>query len=80
MNNAISSILSPGSTMKLVSAVAGLESKVITPSETIYDKGYYTAIPGVSPSCSIFKSTVFPITARMYPRQLRIHATISSLR
>ena len=60
MNNAISSILSPGSTMKLVSAVAGLESKVITPSETIYDKGYYTAIPGVSPSCSIFKSTGIP--------------------
>lgn len=60
MNNAISATLPPGSTMKLVSAVAGLGSKVITPSETIYDKGYYTAIPGVSPSCSIFKSTGRP--------------------
>lgn len=60
MNNAISATLPPGSTMKMVSAVAGLESKVITPNEYIYDKGYYTAIPGVSPSCSIFKSTGIP--------------------
>lgn len=60
MNNAISSTLSPGSTMKLVSAVAGLESDVVAPSEKIYDKGYYTAIPGVAPSCSIFKSTGIP--------------------
>ncbi|HYE81263.1 MAG TPA: penicillin-binding transpeptidase domain-containing protein [Clostridia bacterium] len=56
INNAISSTLAPGSTMKMVSAVAGLESKVITPTETIYDKGPYTAIPGISPSCSIWKS------------------------
>ena len=60
INNAISSALPPGSTMKMFSAVAGLESKAITPSEMIYDKGYYTAIPGVSPSCSIFKSTGRP--------------------
>jgi penicillin-binding protein 2 len=46
--------------MKLVSAVAGLEAKVITPSEMIYDKGYYTAIPGVAPSCSLFKSMGIP--------------------
>jgi len=57
INNAISATLPPGSTMKLVSAVAGLERKVITPSEMIYDKGLYTAVPGVSPSCSIYKST-----------------------
>lgn len=60
INNAISATLPPGSTMKLVSAVAGLETNVITPSEMIYDKGYYTAIPGVSPSCSIFKSIGIP--------------------
>lgn len=57
INNAISSTLAPGSTMKMISAVAGLESKVITRSETIYDKGPYTAIPGISPSCSIWKSS-----------------------
>jgi penicillin-binding protein 2 len=60
INNAISATLPPGSTMKLVSAVAGLETKVITPSEMIYDKGYYTAIPGVAPSCSLFKSMGIP--------------------
>lgn len=56
INNVISATLPPGSTMKMVSAVAGLESKVITPSDTIYDKGPYTAIPGVAPSCAIWKS------------------------
>jgi len=60
INQAISATLPPGSTMKMVSAVAGLESKAITPKENIYDKGYYTAIPGISPSCSIFKSTGVP--------------------
>lgn len=57
INSAISATLPPGSTMKLVSAVAGLETKAITPSEIIIDKGPYTAIPGVSPSCSIWKSS-----------------------
>jgi len=56
INNAISATLPPGSTMKMVSAVAGLESGAITRTEFIYDKGPYTAIPGVSPSCSIWKS------------------------
>ncbi len=56
INNVISATLPPGSTMKMVSAVAGLENRVITTSETIYDKGPYTAIPGVSPSCAIWKS------------------------
>ncbi len=60
MNNAISAALPPGSTMKMFSAVAGLESGAITTTENIYDKGHYTAIPGVSPSCSIFKSTGRP--------------------
>ncbi len=56
INNAISATLPPGSTMKMISAVAGLETGAITPTETIYDKGPYTAIKGVSPSCSIWKS------------------------
>lgn len=60
INNAISATLPPGSTMKMLSAVAGLGEKAITPSEMIYDKGYYTAIPGIAPSCSIFKSIGIP--------------------
>lgn len=56
VNIAISSAQPPGSTMKLASAVAGLEEKKITPTEYILDKGPYTLIPGVAPSCSIWKS------------------------
>lgn len=56
INNAISATLPPGSTMKMVSAVAGLENKVVTPKEIIVDKGYYTAIPGISPSCLVWKT------------------------
>lgn len=36
--------LAPGSTYKIVSAVAGLEEGVITPSKTIHDKVTYTKI------------------------------------
>lgn len=56
INQAISATLPPGSTMKMFSAVAGLETKAIRGNEKIFDKGPYTAIPGVSPSCSIWKS------------------------
>lgn len=56
INNAISATLPPGSTMKMISAVAGLETEAITNREIIYDKGPYTAIKGVSPSCSIWKA------------------------
>lgn len=56
INNAISATLPPGSTMKMVTAVAGLEGNVITPKEIIVDKGYYTAIPGISPSCAVWKT------------------------
>ncbi|MEA4848590.1 MAG: penicillin-binding transpeptidase domain-containing protein, partial [Clostridiaceae bacterium] len=57
INNAIFATLPPGSTMKMLSAVAGLESGAITSTETIYDRGPYTLIPGVAPSCSIWKSS-----------------------
>lgn len=56
INNAISATLPPGSSMKMFSAVAGLETGAISSKETIFDKGPYTAIPGISPSCSIWKS------------------------
>lgn len=56
INNAISATLPPGSTMKVVSSVAGLESKAITPSEIIVDRGVYTAIPGASPSSPLWRN------------------------
>lgn len=55
INNVISATLPPGSTMKMVTGTAGLESKAITPSETIVDKGIYTAIPGASPSSPLWR-------------------------
>ncbi len=40
-NRAISGTYPPGSVFKIITAIAGLEEKVITPSETIVDKGQY---------------------------------------
>ncbi|MGE5631760.1 MAG: penicillin-binding protein 2 [Caulobacteraceae bacterium] len=56
INNAISATLPPGSTMKLVTGTAGLESHVITPAEIIVDRGVYTAIPGASPSSPLWRN------------------------
>ncbi len=55
VNIAISSPQAPASTMKMVSALAGLQSGAITVNEKILDRGLYTAIPGVTPSCLIYK-------------------------
>ncbi|HYE08682.1 MAG TPA: penicillin-binding transpeptidase domain-containing protein, partial [Patescibacteria group bacterium] len=56
INNAISATLPPGSTMKMLTGIAGLESNVITPSEIIVDKGIYTAIPGASPASPLWRN------------------------
>lgn len=40
-NRAIDGAYAPGSTFKILTAVAGLEEGVITPNTTIYDKGVY---------------------------------------
>ena len=40
-NKAIQGVYSPGSTFKMVTAVAGLETGEITPDERIYDSGIY---------------------------------------
>ena len=42
-NKAIQGAYSPGSTFKMVTAVAGLETGEITPTERIYDSGVYWA-------------------------------------
>lgn len=40
-NRAISGSYAPGSTFKMLTAIAALEENVISPSETIYDEGVY---------------------------------------
>ncbi len=50
INNAISYPLPPGSTMKMMTATAGLGEKKIYTKEYITCKGRYTTIPGVAPS------------------------------
>ncbi len=40
-NRAISGAYEPGSTFKMLTAIAALEENVITPTETIYDEGVY---------------------------------------
>ena len=57
VNIAISSPQAPGSTMKMATAIAGLQSGAINPSTIVNDVGFYTAIPGVRPSCLIWKTS-----------------------
>jgi penicillin-binding protein 2 len=53
-NNAIQAAIPPGSTFKMVSAIAALEENVIEPNTIIVDKGVYRTIPGASPACWIW--------------------------
>ncbi len=52
INNAISYPLPPGSTIKLLTAIAGLTEEKINKKEYIYCKGRYTTIPGIAPTDS----------------------------
>ena len=66
-NRAISGTYPPGSVFKIITAIAGLEEKVITPSETIVDKGQYEYY-GQTFNCWIWTQT--PLTVhRMFQRQ-----------
>jgi len=49
INNAISSPLPPGSTMKMVTITAGLNEGKISPTELVYCTGRYTVVPNVAP-------------------------------
>ncbi len=55
-NNAIQATAPPGSTFKMVTAVAALEEGVITPETIINDLGVYTKVPGARPACWLWNS------------------------
>lgn len=54
-NRALTGTYPPGSTFKMVTAIAGLEEGIITPSTKILDKGAYTYYPGTPPKCWIYR-------------------------
>ncbi len=53
-NRAISGAWAPGSTFKMVTAVAGLETGVINKKEKINDVGVYRGVPNIAPVCWIW--------------------------
>ena len=55
LNRAFSGLYPPGSTFKMITAVAGLETEKITPSTKIKDEGRYTRWPSPQPQCWIFR-------------------------
>lgn len=55
-NRAFSGLYPPGSTFKMITAIAGLEEKeIITPSTIIRDEGQYTYWPTPQPKCWIYR-------------------------
>ena len=55
VNRTIQSAYAPGSTFKMISAIAGLETGAINSTETIYDTGIYPG--GYKPRCWIYSSS-----------------------
>ena len=53
-NRAVNGTYAPGSTFKMNTAVAALESGIITPSSTILDKGVYTFYEYPQPWCWVW--------------------------
>ena len=56
-NRAVDGIYAPGSTFKPCTAVAALESGVITPSTTVRDRGIYTYYAYPQPMCWIYRQS-----------------------
>ena len=57
VNRATQGLYAPGSTFKMVTAVAGLSSGIITPTSTVTCSGIYTYYPDVRPVCWIYTNT-----------------------
>jgi len=55
-NRALSAAYPPGSTFKMLTSVAALESGTITPETVIVDEGVYKYYPDYQPRCWIWKS------------------------
>jgi len=53
-NRALQGLYSPGSTFKIVTAVAALRDGVITPTKEIYDEGKFTKYDSYQPTCWIY--------------------------
>ncbi len=57
VNRATNGIYPPGSTFKILTAAAALDTGAITPSTTVYDKGIYRKYPTYQPKCWIYDNT-----------------------
>ena len=57
VNRAISGAYAPGSTFKILTAIAGLEEGIITPQTTILDEGKYKFYKDYQPACWIWNSS-----------------------
>ena len=55
-NKVLDGIYSPGSTFKPLTAIAGLETGIITPNTYIEDKGKYTYFDSYQPTCLVYSS------------------------
>lgn len=55
LNRALQGLYAPGSTFKPITAIAGLEEGIITPSTTMDTKGVYTYYPDYKPKCWIYR-------------------------
>ena len=58
LNRSLNGLYPPGSTFKMITAVAGLEEGIITPASKIRDEGRYTYWTDVNPpQCWIYRSS-----------------------
>ncbi len=55
VNRALSGLYPPGSTFKMITAIAALETDVITPKTKIRDEGIYTYWPSPQPMCWYYR-------------------------